>query len=129
MTIVINDTTLRTTIADAVVSRLGAGTTNATARLIFRTAANAVLSTNNFSAPPAGAASSGSVTFSAIADATIASTGTVANFIANNRDEATIFSGTVTATGGGGDITFNTVAWASGDTCSVTSLTLTVPGA
>ena len=129
MTITITDVTLRNTIADAVITRLGSGTTNPTARLIFRTGANAVLSTNNFSAPPAGAASSGSVTFSAIADATIAATGTVANFIANNRDGATIFSGSVTATGGGGDVTFNTVSWTSGDTCSISSLTLTVPGA
>jgi len=129
MAIVINDATLRTTIADAVITRLGAGTTNATARLIFRTSGNTVLSTNNFSAPPAGAASAGAVTFSAIADATIAATGTVANFIATNRDNTTIFSGDVSVTAGSGDIKFNTVSWTSGDTCSISSLTLTVPGA
>lgn len=126
MAITISDTTLRNTIVDSVISRLAAGTTNATARLIFRTAANATLSTNNFSAPPAGSASSGSVTFSSIANATIAANGTVANFIATNRDNTTIFTGTVTVTGGGGDIVFNTVSWASGDTATMSSLTLTV---
>jgi len=129
MTITIADVTLRNTIADAVISRLGSGTTNTTARLIFRTSGNTVLSTNNFSAPPAGSASSGSVTFSAIADATIVATDTVANFIATNRDNTTIFNGDVSVTAGAGDIKFNTVSWTSGDNCSVTSLTLTVPGA
>jgi hypothetical protein len=129
MSITITDVTLRNTIADAVITRLGSGTTNPTARLIFRTAANETLSTNNFSSPPAGSASSGSVTFSAIADATIADTGTVDNFIATNRDNTTIFSGNVSVTAGSGDIKFNTVSWTSGDTCSISSLTLTVPGA
>ena len=129
MTITLNDATLRNTIANAVVTRLRSGTTNSTARLIFRTSGNTVLSTNNFSAPPAGSASSGSVTFSTIAGATIAATGTVANFIATNRNNTTIFSGDVSVTAGSGDIKFNTVSWTSGDTCSISSLTLTVPGA
>ena len=126
MTITLADATVRTTIVNAVIDRLAAGTTNATARLIFRTSANAVLSTNNFSAPPAGAASAGSVTFSAIADATISASGTVANFIAINRDEVTIFSGTVTVTSGGGDITFPSLTWTAGDTAQMNSLTMTV---
>lgn len=126
MAITLADATVRTTIVNAVIDRLAAGTTNATARLIFRTSANAVLSTNNFSVPPAGAASAGSVTFSAIADATISASGTVANFIAINRDEVTIFSGTVTATGGGGDITFPSLVWTAGDTAQMNSLTMTV---
>jgi hypothetical protein len=125
MAITLDDATLRTTIVDAVISRLAAGTTNATARLVFRTSANAVLATNNFSAPPAGSASAGSVTFSAIADATISASGTVANFIAINRDEVTIFSGTVTVTGGGGDIQFGSLIWNEDDTAKVNSLTMT----
>lgn len=129
MTISINDTTLRTTIADAIISRLAAGTANSTARLIFRTSGNTVLSTNNFSVPPAGSASAGSVTFSAIGDSTISAAGNVANFIATNRDNTTIFSGDVTVTAGSGDIKFPTIAWELGQTCRVTSLTLTVPGA
>jgi hypothetical protein len=126
MTITISDTTLRNTIGDAIISRLNAGSTNATARLIFRNSSNTTLTTNNFSNPPAGSFSSGSVTFSSIANSTIATSGTAANFIATNRDNATIFSGSVTNTGGGGDITFNTTTWTSGDTCAVSSLTMTV---
>lgn len=125
MAITFQDATVRTSIVDTVINRLAAGTTNATARLIFRTSANAVLSTNNFAAPPAGSASAGSVTFSAIADATIAANGTVANFIAINRDEVTIFSGTVTVTGGSGDIVFPSLAWNEDDTAKVNSLTMT----
>lgn len=128
MAINFTDVTLRNTLGDAIISRLNSGTTNATARLVFRNSSNTVLSTNNFSNPPAGSFASGTVTFSAIANATIAATGTAANFIATNRDNTSIFSGTVTATGGGGDITFNTVSFTSGDTCAVSSLTLTVPG-
>lgn len=35
--------------------------------------------------------------------------------------------GSVTATGGGGDITFNTTTWVAGGVISMTSLTLTIP--
>lgn len=126
MAITLNDTTLKNTIGDAVIARLNAGTTNATGRLVFQTSGNSNLSINTLTNPPAGSFSSGTVTFSAIANATISATGTVAKFLAQNRDATTIFTGTVTVTGGGGDIVFNTVSWTSGDTASISSLTLTV---
>ena len=129
MAISFNDVTLRNTIGDAIIARLNAGTTNATGQIVFRTAADVDLSVNALTNPPAPAFSAGSTTFSAIADGTISATGTAAKCVFQNRDETSIFSGTVTATGGGGDITFSTVSWNSGDTCRVTSLTMTVPGA
>jgi hypothetical protein len=130
MAITISDVTLRNTIVDAIITRLNAGTTDANADLVFQTSGGSTtLSTHAFADPPAGSASSGAVTFSAIGDATAAATGTAAQFIARNKDNTTIFSGTVTATSGGGDIEFNTVSWTSGGTVQISSLTLTVPGA
>jgi hypothetical protein len=125
MTIAIVDTATRNAVGDAIINRLAAGSTNATARLIFRNSSNTTLTTNNFSAPPAGSFASGTVTFSAIANSTIAATGTAANFIATNRDNTTIFSGTVGTSGQ--DINFNTLSFTSGDTCAISSLTMTIP--
>ena len=129
MAITINDVALRNSLGDDIIARLNAGTTNATGRLVFQTSGDVTLSVNTLTNPAAPGFASGTTTFSAIANGTIAATGTVAKFVAQNRDETVIFTGNVTATGGGGDITFNTVSWVAGDTCSVSSLTLTVPGA
>jgi len=129
MPITLNSVALRNAIGDEILSSLNSGTTNATGRIVFQTAGEVTLSTNTLTNPPAPAFTSGATTFSDIANGTIAATGTVAKFVAQNRDETVIFTGNVTATGGGGDITFNTVSWVAGDTCSVSSLTLTVPGA
>jgi hypothetical protein len=129
MSITFNDVTLRNTIGDSIISRLAAGTANATARLVFRTSANVVLATANCTAPPTGSFDEGTVTFSAIADAPIVATGVVTNFQAINRDAVVIFSGSVTPIGGSGNITFNLVSWVDGDLIRLNSLTLTIPGA
>ena len=128
MAIVLNDAALRNTIIDAVTSRLNAGSTNSTGQIKIQTSGDVDLSINTLSDPPAGSASSGSVTFSAIANDTILATGTAAKFIAQNKDEATILTGTVTATGGGGDLQFNTISFTIGDTCSISSFTISMPG-
>lgn len=40
-----------------------------------------------------------------------------------------VIQGTVTITGGGGDMTFDSVSWTAGQQINVTSFTLTAPGA
>lgn len=67
-------------------------------------------------------------TANAIADDTSADAdGTAAHFVAYDRDDAIIFTGTVTATGGGGDLELNTVSIVTGGTVSITAMTFSLP--
>jgi len=67
-------------------------------------------------------------TANAIADDTDADASNDAgHFVAYDRDDAIIFTGTVTATGGGGDIELNTITIVAGGTVSVTALTFSLP--
>jgi hypothetical protein len=87
-----------------------------------------LLATLTFSDPAFGAASAGVATASTItSDTSIDATGTVGHFRIKDSDGTVIMQGSVTATGGGGDITFAAIAWVAGGTCSVSSLTVTVP--
>ena len=57
-----------------------------------------------------------------------ASTGTAAqSFRIVNRDDATVGDGSVTGTGGGGEMTLDNVSIAEGQTVTVTALTYTQP--
>ena len=75
----------------------------------------------------AAAASSGAKALSGSwADASADATGTAAHFRAYYSDNTTCFmQGTVTATGGGGDMTVDNTSFASGQSFTVTSFTLT----
>jgi hypothetical protein len=77
--------------------------------------------------PAAGNSSGGTATFNTIADAIAAATGAAGWFRLRDAAGTSIVDGTVTATGGGGDITFNTVAFIAGGTVSMTSLAATCP--
>lgn len=67
-------------------------------------------------------------TAAAIADdASADADGTAGHFVALDRDDAAIFNGTVTATGGGGDMTLNTTSIVTGGTVSITSFTFSLP--
>lgn len=118
-----HETAVRNALADLIDDQVNAGTTNPGGRIIFQTSANAEVATCEFSDPAFGAASGGVITANAISDDTNATGGTVDNFIITSRDGTTILSGTVTATGGGGDIELSSLTIGAGDTVSVTSLT------
>src|SRR5688572_6164131 len=78
------------------------------------------------SATAAPAASGGTLTFNAIADdASINATGTVSWFRILTSGNTAILDGTVTATGGGGDITTPSTSWTAAEPLSVSSLTIT----
>lgn len=63
-------------------------------------------------------------------DASADATGTAAHFRLYKSDGTTCqMQGTVTATGGGGDLTLDNTSIASGQTVTITSFTLTAPGA
>ena len=80
-----------------------------------------------FSATAFGAAASAVATAAAITDDTNCTAGTVAIFAVQQNDNTAVFSGSVTATGGGGDIILSSVAIGQGDTISISSLTYEAP--
>lgn len=84
-----------------------------------------LLATNNLNATAAGASSGGTATFNAISSATIAASGTVAWFRLFSSGAVAVADGTVGTSGC--DINVNSVAFSSGATLSVTSLTLSQP--
>lgn len=72
---------------------------------------------------PGGIATAASITDDSSANAT----GTAGYFRIVDSDDNAIVDGSVTGTGGGGDMELSTTSITSGDTVSVTSLTLTMP--
>lgn len=87
-----------------------------------------LLATLTFSDPAFGNADTGTATADTItADSAIDNTGTAGHFRIKDSDGTTIAQGTVTATGNGGDITFDSISFVAGGTCSISSLTLTQP--
>lgn len=87
-----------------------------------------LLATLTFSNPSGAASSGGVFTASAIASGTCAATGTASFYRILKSDGTTVVSqGTVTATGGGGDMTFPTVSFVANATISLSSHTYTRP--
>lgn len=118
-------TAVRNEQADLVVDHLDDGAS--AGNLIFRTSGDVEVATCPFSDPAFGAASSGTATASAITSDTNATGGTVAKFTAEDSDGNVAFQGSVTATGGGGDIELSSLSVGAGDTVSVSSLTYSAP--
>ena len=116
-------TSVRNTLADTVVDLLDAGTTDANGDLVIMAAGDVEVATLALSNPAFGAASSGTATANAISDDTNATGGTAANFKMQDRDNGEVFRGTVTATGGGGDLELSSVSIGASDTVSISSFT------
>jgi hypothetical protein len=89
--------------------------------------AGTVLATLDLPSDWMGAASSGAKALSGTwSDTSADATGTAAHFRVYASDGTTAhIQGTVTATGGGGDMTLDSVSITSGQTVTVTSFTLT----
>jgi len=119
---------VRNQLADLVVDAVDGGTTDTTGDLVFRTSGEVAVATLSWTATPAfGAASAGTATMNAINDDTNAAGGTTDRFTFQDRDNAEVFRGSVTATSGGGDIELSSVAIGVGDTVSMTSFSYTAP--
>lgn len=121
-------TTLRTARANAIVSAIGAsgkirfysGSRPATGGAETTVLAECALSAT------AGTVSNGVLTFNAITnDAAIDATGTVSWFRIMTSANAAQVDGSVTATGGGGDITTPSTSWTVGEPLAVSSLVFT----
>jgi hypothetical protein len=113
-------------LANAVGTECNAGTTNPSARILLRDAGNVLLATCTMSNPAFGTSTNGTISPGTITgEASAPAAGTVTKFEVINRAAAVVFSGTVTATGGGGDLTINRTSISVGDTVSVVSFSYT----
>lgn len=121
-------TALRNTLADAVDNYLNTtGSADAGGDLVIRDSTS-VLVTFAFANPAFGAASSGVITLASVPiAATAGAAGTADNAQLRDRANAAAIDCSVTATGGGGDIEVSNTSIASGQSCSLTSLTYTAP--
>ena len=89
-------------------------------------AADNELATLPLTNPAFGAADSGSVSANSITTDTTIIAGTASKFKVFNSGGSEIFRGTVTNTGGGGDLTLTNVNLFAGDRLAVSSFTITI---
>ncbi len=115
----------RNAIADTVDDQVNNGAGTAKLRLVDDTTTIVDFALQN---PAFGAAAAAVITLQGVPiAASAAATGVVDGFQILDRDDAIVLDGTVTGTGGGGDIEVTNVNIASGQDCSLTSLTYTAP--
>jgi len=115
------ETVARNAASDAVVDLLDGGT------IELQTSADVEVATLTLGTPAFGAASSGTATANAITEDSSATGGTIAKAVFKTSGAAAVFTATVTATGGGGDIELSSLDIGAGDTVSLTSYTHTQP--
>lgn len=118
---VTHPTAVRTGVADFVVDQLDEGTPPG--KIIFQTSGGVTVATLTFSNTAFGAASSGTATANSITADTNAVGGTIAKAELRNAAGTAKVLCSVTATGGGGDITLSSVIVSAGQTVSLSSLT------
>ncbi|MCA9367967.1 hypothetical protein KC887_06955 [Candidatus Kaiserbacteria bacterium] len=116
-------TAVRNALADAINTAVNAG--SGAGQLVIMTSGDVEVATLTMSDPAFGAASSGAITANAITSDTSATGGTAALFKVQDSDANEVYRGTVTATGGGGDLELSSLAIGSGDTVAVSSLVYT----
>lgn len=119
---------IESTIGTTAVLKIRSGAAPAT---VATADSGTVLSTLTLPSDWMAGASSGSKAKSGTWEDTSAdATGTAAHFRLYASDGTTAhMQGTVTATGGGGDMTVDNVSFASGQAFTITTFTLTAPGA
>lgn len=125
----------RNGIVDSVVDALDAGA--AAGKVEIRTgaqpadaddaASGSLLATVTLGDPAFGAAASGTATANAIAAVAASATNTAGWFRALDSDDNKVLDGSITATGGGGDMELNTTSLVSGVDFDITSWTVTCP--
>jgi hypothetical protein len=123
---VTHPTDVRNGIADYVVDLIDAG---GAGTIVFQdaTVGDSDVATLTFDTVAFGAATGGVATAAAITDDTDCNAGTVGKFTVFSGAGDSCFTGSVTATGGGGDIILSSTSIGSGDTISISSLTYEAP--
>lgn len=120
-----HSTAARNVIADSAVDLLDVGTTNASARVVFRTSGSAEVATLIMSNPAFGSAASGVATAGAITADSNATGGTIDHAVLTDRDNNVVITGTVGLSGA--EINLSSLSVSAGDTVTLTSLTYTGP--
>lgn len=115
----------RNAIADLVVIRIDAGA--GAGVLEMRDVSEAVVATLTFTDPAFGGAAAGVATANPITDETSAAGGTIDHAVILDSNGVEVLRGSVTATGGGGDIELGSVVISAGQDVRLTSLTYTAP--
>ena len=118
-------TAVRNSIAGVVSSAVDAGV--GAGKMVFMTSGDVEVATLTMSDPAFGAASSGVITANAITRDESATGGTVALFKLTDSADTEVLRGSVTATGGGGDIELTSVTITAGEPVEVSSYTYTAP--
>lgn len=113
-------TAARNAACDAVCALVNGG------KIELLTAADALVATLNLSATAFGAAVNGVATANAIANG-VAAAGTVTKYQVKNSSNVVIWTGTVTANGGGGDLQLSSTTYSLNDVASISSFTHTQP--
>ncbi len=122
---VTHGTPTRNALCSAIATAVGAG-----GKLKVRDGSNVVLATYAMNSTPFGAPSGGSMAINGapLTDASSDASGTAANFVVTDASDVTIFAGSVTVTGGGGDLQLASLAFTSGAAApNITSGTYTAP--
>lgn len=123
---VTHPSSMRSLVADTVTAQCDVGST--WGQLVLTAAASTSLCVLTFSSSAFGAASSGVCTAYSITDGIVSTAGTASAFIIRSATQQnTVCQGSVTSTGGGGDIELSSNILSSGQTVSMTSLTYTAP--
>jgi hypothetical protein len=122
---VTHPTAVRTGVADFVVDQLDEGTPPGT--MVFQTSGDVEVATLTLANPAFGAAASGTATAGAITSDTSATGGTIAKVRLKNAAGTDKIIGSVTATGGGGDVELSSVVISAGQTVAISSLTYSAP--
>lgn len=122
-------TTIRNGLCDYTVDAIDVGTTDATGDVIVQTAADVTLCTialANAAFGAAGASVAGQAAAAGLPkEGTAGATGTAAKFRVRNRDNTEIFQGTVTVTGGGGDMELSSTSISTNDVIRINTFTYT----
>lgn len=116
-------------INDAIVDRVDLGSSNAQGTLRIREAeGGTLLCSIDLSNPAFGASASGVATLAGTPlSGTAVASGTATWFDVVDCDETIVYSGTVTATGGGGDAIIDNAGISTGDEVQLLSHTITAP--
>lgn len=119
-------TATRNAIADLIDTLVNTGS-GSNGQIVIKDSGSTTLATINLADPAFGAAASGVITLQSVpvTDTSADATGTAATFSLLDKDGTTILSGTVTATGGGGDMELVSTSITSGQPVQITSLTYT----
>ena len=116
-------TSARNALANTIDDQVNAGTTDAQGDfVVIESSGPTDLIEFNLQDPAFGSASSGQITLAGTPISTTASTsGTADKFEVRDKDNAMVYDGTVTATGGGGDVQIDNTDVASGQSAELSS--------